>query len=450
MEPGEIFVLIVSQNKLQAVIRREFDNLTREEIIKYAKLVNEAKLEELKRWQSLDCFKRMLRKDAKNKVDGTWVLKWKKVRKEVNGKRTWVRIIKARLTARGFKDAQAFEENIKTYSGTASKWSQRAVNAHAAQMQYTLFSMDISAAFLKGMTYKKIAEVTGEPLRTVQFDFPANDAWLLRQLPGMEDYDNNLEILDLIKAMWGLKDAPRAFGMRLKVTLKECGYVQGIMDPQVWRKFKPGTPEASSEMVMGEWLLSMLTTHIDDIKGSATEKECEILLAALKKDYGDDAKIEKTSFEHTGIQHVQDENKSTVYTHQNHYVKDLSEIPTSHLDMKDLDKEVDTDTHALYWSLLGGIAWLLQTRADICPFVGFLQRAAQKPLIRHVRLINRVLRYVRRVPSGILFRRLEHPVRLVVVADAAYKAQPNAQECLALRGYIILLVGSNETASKHP
>ena len=118
--------------------------------------------------------------------------------------------------------------------------------------------------------------------------------------------------------------------------------------------------------------------------------------------------------------------------------------------MKDLDKEVDTDTHAMYWSLLGGIAWLLQTRADICPFVGFLQRAAQKPLIRHVRLINRVLRYVRRVPSGMLFQRLVPPARLVVVADAAYKAKPNAQECLALRGYIIMLVGSNKTDSQCP
>ena len=194
MKPGEVLLLIVSKDKLQAVIKREFDNLTKEEIIQYAKLVNEAKLEELKRWHSLECFVRMPRHKARNKVDGTWVLKWKKVRKEVNGQNSWVRIIKARLTARGFKDAQAFEDNIKTYSGTASKWSQRAVNAHAAQMQYTLFSMDISAAFLKGMTYREIAKVTGDPLRSVQFDFPAKDAWLLRQLPGMEDYDNNLEI----------------------------------------------------------------------------------------------------------------------------------------------------------------------------------------------------------------------------------------------------------------
>ena len=144
------------------------------------------------------------------------------------------------------------------------------------------------------------------------------------------------------------------------------------MDPQVWRKFKPGAPGVYSDSVLGEWLLIMMTTHIDDIKGSATEEECEILLTAIKKDYGSDANIERTSFEHTGIQHAQDETKRTVYTHQNHYVKDLSEIPTSHLDMKDLDNEVDTDTHAMYWSLLGGIAWLLQTRAGICPFVGIL------------------------------------------------------------------------------
>ena len=67
---------------------------------------------------------------------------------------------------------QAYSEQIKTYSGTATKWAQRAVNAHAAQEQYTLFSFDISAAFLKGMTFADIAKETGDTLRTVQFDCP--------------------------------------------------------------------------------------------------------------------------------------------------------------------------------------------------------------------------------------------------------------------------------------
>eukprot|EP00975_Prorocentrum_lima_P047133 9855468-Prorocentrum_lima.AAC.1 len=59
---------------------------------------------------------------------------------------------------------QAYIENIKTYSGTATKWAQRAVNAFAAQNNYVLFSMDISAAFLKGMTFEEIAPDTGGKL----------------------------------------------------------------------------------------------------------------------------------------------------------------------------------------------------------------------------------------------------------------------------------------------
>eukprot|EP00975_Prorocentrum_lima_P043677 9163458-Prorocentrum_lima.AAC.1 len=91
---------------------------------------------------------------------------------------------------------QAYTENIKTYSGAAAKWAQHAVNAYAAQKNYTLFSMDISAAFLKGMTFQEIASETGENLRSVKFNFPPADFWTLRKLPGMEDYDNSVEILD--------------------------------------------------------------------------------------------------------------------------------------------------------------------------------------------------------------------------------------------------------------
>eukprot|EP00975_Prorocentrum_lima_P058243 12224061-Prorocentrum_lima.AAC.1 len=40
--------------------------------------VAEAKLAELKRWQYLNCFRRSPRSESKNRVDGTWVLKWKK------------------------------------------------------------------------------------------------------------------------------------------------------------------------------------------------------------------------------------------------------------------------------------------------------------------------------------------------------------------------------------
>ena len=66
--------------KVTGVIKREFDNLTKEEIITHAKQVNQAKFEELKRWHDLDCLRRMSRSQSTNRVYGTWVLKWKKVR----------------------------------------------------------------------------------------------------------------------------------------------------------------------------------------------------------------------------------------------------------------------------------------------------------------------------------------------------------------------------------
>eukprot|EP00975_Prorocentrum_lima_P000732 146908-Prorocentrum_lima.AAC.1 len=61
---------------------------------------------------------------------------------------------------------QAYADNIKTFSDTATKWAQRAVTAYAAQTGYTLFGMDISAAFLKGMTFKEIAKEIGDTLRS--------------------------------------------------------------------------------------------------------------------------------------------------------------------------------------------------------------------------------------------------------------------------------------------
>ena len=151
------------------------------------------------------------------------VLKWKKVRKEISGTSTCTRIIKARLTARGFKDYQAYEENIATFAGTASKMAQRMVCAFAAQQDYVLFSMDISAAFLKGLTFTEISKITGEPLRSVQFSLPSNCVHILKRIPGMEDFDPILEVLDFLKAMWGLKDGPRAFGMRRDQAMIEYG-----------------------------------------------------------------------------------------------------------------------------------------------------------------------------------------------------------------------------------
>eukprot|EP00975_Prorocentrum_lima_P061580 12880745-Prorocentrum_lima.AAC.1 len=67
--------------------------------------------------------------------------------------------------------------------------------------------------------------------------------------------------------MWGLKDAPRAFSMRLCRSLQEIGYQQGVTNRQMWRKFdKNAKPVTNTHCGFHPQLVSFISTHIDDIK----------------------------------------------------------------------------------------------------------------------------------------------------------------------------------------
>ena len=145
------------------------------------------------------------------------------------------------------------------------------------------------------------------------------------------------------------------------------------------------------EKAFGCNIASVLTTHIDDLKGSSTESERTLLLNLLKKDYGSDVKCELGTFEHVGIKHEQKEDFS-VWTHQDHYVKEISEMNIVTADMTDPDTLLDDNLKQTFWSLLGALSWLLQTRADLSPYIGHLQRVAKAPTCRHTLLANKVLR----------------------------------------------------------
>ena len=108
---------------------------------------------------------------------------------------------------------------------------------------------------------------------------------------------------------------------------------------------------------------------------------------------------------------------------------------------------LNDELKTLFWSLLGALSWLQQTRADIAPFIGYLQRVAQAPVIDHVKKANHILRYVRRVKCGLYYRMLLSPLKMVTVADSAYKAAEDLSDCTALRGYIILIVGSDTSGT---
>ena len=90
-----------------------------------------------------------------------------------------------------------------------------------------MFTIDVTGAFAKGLTWEELSEVTGTVLRSVQFELTRpEDVALLRTLPGFKDFDPNYEVLDMIKAIYGLKDAPRAWRLRLHQILVDTGLRQ--------------------------------------------------------------------------------------------------------------------------------------------------------------------------------------------------------------------------------
>ena len=431
---GDLLIFRVSDDKIECVIERESRTLTREEEREYKVKVDAAKLVELLKWHELKTFRRLLRSEGSNILDGRWVLTWKQMYvapTSLGGKPTFEWIVKARLTARGFKDLQISENKVATYSGTANRVSQRLINSQAAQTKTTLFSYDIGTAFLRGVTFREMAKRSGTPLRVVQFDFPAKDVHLLRKVPGMADFNHVLEVLDFLKSMWGLNDAPRLFGITRDDSLKKADCRKTSADSHFWVMHNEKTKK---------WELSV-STHIDDLKGCGDDRAREKLKKQLALDFSDDLKEQLSEFEHVGIKHVQNTVTYEVYTHQNHYVEQLHPINIDLVDRSDETVVLTGVVYSLFRSLLGALQWLLQTRGDIVPYVGCLQRHANSPTVKHVTMINRVLRWCKHNKTGILYSPLAGPLAMAIIADSAYKCEPEDDDCLALRGFIIALIG---------
>ena len=373
------------------------------------------KLKELLALFQLGCYKRMSRSKAKNPVDTRWVHTWKLGEDQV-------RFIKSRITMRGFKDRC---EWMETFAGTASRWAQRVVNSCTVQEDgFVLFSLDVGSAFAKGMTFEELSKLTGEPLRAVEFDLSPEDVKILRQIPGFETFDPATETLTMIKPIYGLKDAPRAWRKKLHLILTEWGMKQLYADAQLYA--------CHNQMK----LKCLLSTHVDDLKGGAKKETALELIAFVESRVGK-CKQQWQEFTHTGIEHRQTE--KGIYCHQTGYAATIKAISADLFTGKPEDELADKILAGLYISVLGGVAWMILTRADLAVYVQALQRRASNPRITDCKRLNLIVRYAKRHKVGIWYEKLDGPVRLVCWSDAAFKAIPDEGSGLALRGCCVML-----------
>ena len=141
----------------------------------------------------------------------------------------------------------------------------------------------------------------------------------------------------------------------------------------------------------------MISAHVDDLKGASSEAVRSEICAAIEKTFGK-CTFKITTFTHLGIVHDQNA-EFHIHTHQQPYIKELKAIKQSPTQTR-LPEELVDSIHAVqYPSLLGGLAWCTQTRADIIVFVGYLQRNIKETRNKHVTVLNKILQWIQSHPS---------------------------------------------------
>ena len=350
-------------------------------------------------------------------MSSRWVITWKwdPVTK-IDG-------IKTRLTVRGFLDRDS--PTLEVFAGTASRWAQRLIVSVAVQQGWKLLTADVGSAFLKGLTFAELSELTGEKLRRTAFLPPVGYESFICELPNCSHFDKLKHELEMLKAIYGLKDAPRAWRKRLHQVMMQMKAEQLKTDSNVyvWR--------ASDGK-----LLAICSTHVDDLKFGGVPATLDAILKTLTDQFGE-LKVHRDSFEHCGIMHDLQPDGS-YHLHQNHFAQrlknvDMSTVPT-HLPASLLNLELI----AVYMSALGSVAWLNQTRMDIAIYVQALQRNAKAPTAAHMSRLSCVIKWVKRKPMHMCYKRIPSAwMKLLVCSDAAFRREDKSG--LAMRGSIIAL-----------
>ena len=106
-----------------------------------------------------------------------------------------------------------------------------------------------------------------------------------------------------------------------------------------------------------------------------------------------------------------------------------------------VDEPVDSERHTQFRALLGGVSWASQARPDVIVYISFLQRQSHGPLFRHLKQLNRLVRYMQLNPFVLHFRQLLPPLKMVVISDSAFKA--GETDCLATKSVIIGLASTS-------
>ncbi|GJV25900.1 ribonuclease H-like domain, reverse transcriptase, RNA-dependent DNA polymerase [Tanacetum coccineum] len=293
-------------------------------------------------------------------------LKWVfKTKKDANGN-----IIKhkARLVAKGYIQEHGidFEE---VFAPVARMETIRLLLAIAANRKWEVHHLDVKSAFLHGELKEEV---------------------YVTQPEGFTKKGNDGKVYRLIKALYGLRQAPRAWNIKLDNTLKSLDFKKCALEQAIYTK-----ASKDSLLLVGVYVDDLIITgtpkkEIDKFKAQMEEKFKMSDLGLLAYYLGIEVTQTKGDISIKQSAYANKILKEAGMLESNETVIPMD--PGTRL-TKNTEGTLVNSTE--YRSLIGCLRYLLHTRPDLSYYVGLLSRFMQEPKEQHMKAIKQVLRYVK-------------------------------------------------------
>ncbi|KAG7583644.1 Retrotransposon gag domain [Arabidopsis suecica] len=287
---------------------------------------------------------------------------------------------KARLVARGF--TQTYGEDYRdTFAPVAKLHTVRVVLSLATNLEWELWQMDVKNAFLQGELKEEV---------------------YMKPPPGLEDHNAPGKVFKLKKAIYGLKQSPRAWYHKLSTTLLDRGFKKSEADNTLFT--------LPSKEDLGE-LKYFLGIEVCRSKEGLFLSQRKYTLDLLSQVGKLGAKPAKTPLE-----------------------DDYKANRKGELDNKPFEDVTQ------YRRLVGKLIYLTITRPDICFAVNVVSQHMQAPTLHHWNMVTRILKYLKGAPGQGIWMGCNKNTELVGYCDADYAG--DTKDRRSTTGYCTFIGGN--------
>ncbi|GKD24269.1 putative ribonuclease H-like domain-containing protein [Tanacetum coccineum] len=283
---------------------------------------------------------------------------------------SWVEAMQEELLQFKLQQGHRQEEGIdykEVFTPVARIEAIRLFLAYAYFMGFLIYQMDVKSAFLYGTIEEEV---------------------YVTQPPGFKDPNHPDKVYKVVKALYGLHQAPRAWYETLANYLLGNGFKRGKIDQTLFIKKQKGD-------------ILLVQVYVDDIIFGSTNKELCTRFEKLMKDNQDKyiAEILK-KFNYTDVKSA------------------LTPVDLEKPLVKDGDAD-DVDVH-IYRSMIGSLMYLTTSRPDIMSAVCTCARFQVTPKTSHLLAVKRIFRYLKGKPTLGLCYSKDSPFELVAYTDSDY------------------------------